>query len=89
MKPDYQNPTRGMTKDTYRALWAKRVKEWQASGLSQVEYATRQGWQRKQLSQWVNKVRQNKIPPSKATRKPATTQPATIIVSVTSHHLDA
>mgnify|MGYP003609180472 CR=1 FL=1 len=68
-----------MPKDAYRAIWVKRVKEWQASGLSQVEYAKRQGLSRKQLSQWVNKVRQNKVPQSKGTRKQASIQPTSII----------
>ncbi|WP_444542694.1 hypothetical protein [Formosimonas limnophila] len=35
--------------------------------MSQIEYAKRQDLPRKQLSQWVNKVRQNKIPQSKGT----------------------
>lgn len=83
----HQNPTRGMPKDTYRAIWVNRVKEWQASGLSQVEYAKRQGLSRKQLSQWVNKVRQNKVPQSKGARKQSPIQPASIIpVRVQANH---
>ncbi|TDR27033.1 hypothetical protein DFR44_1522 [Hydromonas duriensis] len=87
MKPVHQNPTRGMPKDSYRAIWVNRVKEWQASGLSQVEYAKRQGLSRKQLSQWVNKVRQNKVPQSNGGCKQSSIQPASIIpVRVQANH---
>ena len=92
MKPEYQNPTRGMPKDAYRAIWVKRVKDWQASGLSQVKYAKQQGLSRKRLSQWVNKVRQNKVPQSKGTRKQValSVQPASIIpVRVQANHSPA
>jgi hypothetical protein len=60
--------------------------------LSQVKYAQQQGLSRKQLSQWVNKVRQNKVPQSKGTRKQValSVQPASIIpVRVQANHSPA
>jgi hypothetical protein len=79
-----------MSKDAYRAIWVKRVEEWQASELSQVDYAKRQSLSRKQLSQWVNKVRQNKVPHPKGKHKQVTPQSASIIpVRIQANHTPA